>query len=220
MVTMNYFGNRTGMKLGLFGGTFDPIHRGHIAIAEGSIEKMKLDGVLFMPAGQPWMKTESPISSKVHRLEMVKLAIKPFEEFEVSDIEIKRLGPTYTIDTLIQLKHGPHSQSDIYLILGIDAALAIKEWYSSGEIARLCEVIIAPRGDSRSDHERHIEQIENDIGKPVHVLNIPHINVSGTEIRSMIASHMDVTEMISRDIEEYIRDQGLYLEDLNEREHD
>ncbi len=212
---MNYFGNR----IGILGGTFDPIHMGHVAIATGAIKQVRLDRIVFVPAGDPWMKADKPISAKSHRLEMVRLAVKPYKEFEVSDIEIKRPGPTYTVDTLAELKGGPYSNDDIYVIVGIDAALKIQEWYKPRELAQLCELVVAPRGGNQIDQAEHIRQIEINIGKPVHVLNIPHVSVSGTEIRNMIASHAKATGLVSTEVGQYIRKKGLYLEEPYDKGH-
>ena len=212
---MNYSGNR----IGILGGTFDPIHMGHIAIANGAIKQLRLDRVVFVPAGDPWMKADKLISSTVHRLEMVRLAVERYKEFEVSDVEIKRSGPTYTVDTLTDLKAGPYSNDDIYVIVGMDAALTIHDWYEPRELARLCELVIAPRGDSQVDQAEHIRQIEINIGKPVHVLNIPPVSVSGTEIRNMIASHAKATGLVSTEVGQYIRNKGLYLGEPYDKEH-
>ena len=212
---MNYSGNR----IGILGGTFDPIHMGHVAIASGAITQLGLDRVVFVPAGDPWMKADKPISSKVHRLEMVRLAVKRYKEFKVSDVEIKRPGPTYTVDTLAELKAGPYSNDDIYVIVGIDAALTIHDWYEPRELARLCELVVAPRGDSKIDQAAHIKQIEINIGKPVHVLNIPHVSISGTEIRNMIASHTKINGLVSTEVGQYIRNEGLYLGEPYDNDH-
>ena len=96
------------MKIGLLGGTFDPIHFGHLDIAKYSLEYLELDQILFIPAGLPYLKNNQKLSSPFHRLKMVKLAIEQYPQFEVSDIEIFREGPTYTIDTINQLQSPDH----------------------------------------------------------------------------------------------------------------
>ena len=116
------------MRLGIFGGTFDPIHNGHLIVAERVGTEMRLDQVIFIPAGQPWFKEGQTVTDAKHRLEMTRLAVADNPHFAVSDVEVRRDGPTYTVDTLTELRGEVGDGIQFYFILGIDALNELHRW--------------------------------------------------------------------------------------------
>ncbi|HBJ30762.1 MAG TPA: nicotinate (nicotinamide) nucleotide adenylyltransferase, partial [Dehalococcoidia bacterium] len=145
-------------KIGLLGGTFDPIHIGHLLIAEDAREALGLDTVVFIPAGRPWLKANQSVTDPQHRLAMVGLAIGPNPHFQVSDIEIRRQGPTYTVDTLEQLQQDYSPNTEKFLILGMDSLNELARWRSPERLFDLCVVV----GVSRPGQEEiDIDKLES-----------------------------------------------------------
>ena len=124
------------MRLGVLGGTFDPVHTGHLVLAEQAREQLRLDRVLWVPAGDPWRKAGEPVSPAEHRLAMVRLAIERNDAFEVSTTELDRPGPTYTLDTLQQL-HEEYAAEELIFLLGLDALADLPNWHKPAELIRL-----------------------------------------------------------------------------------
>ena len=138
-------GDGAMLKIGILGGTFDPIHDGHLMIAESARVCLCLDEVIFIPAGRPWLKSDRMVSDPAHRLAMVELAILDNPRFEVSDIEIERPGPTYTVDTLAELHRRLGVRAELYLILGMDSARELGRWHRPERIFEMCTVVVVSR---------------------------------------------------------------------------
>ena len=132
------------MRLGLMGGTFDPIHLGHLLAAEEALDRCQLDEVLFVPAGRPWMKGEAGVSPAHHRINMTALAVAYNPRFSVSSIEMDREGPTYTVDTLEELFRENPSR-ELFLIVGADSVAQMGQWKGPERIQELCTVVAVPR---------------------------------------------------------------------------
>ena len=133
------------MKIGVFGGTFNPIHLGHIAIAEDVQKAVPLDKILFVPAGDPPHKKEKEIIPSRHRLEMVRLAVKDNPLFEVSDVEIKRSGKSYTVKTIEELKEADPLNREFYFIMGLDAFLEFPSWRDPDRLSALSHLVVVSR---------------------------------------------------------------------------
>ena len=182
-------------RIGLLGGTFDPIHNGHIAIAKTAIQQLKLDKLLLIPAGNPWQKSE--FSDSKHRLEMVKKAGNDLENFEVSDIEVNKTGPTYTFETLQEL-HKKYPNSELILILGSDAVAGFDTWKESNLVKTLARIYVVQRaGDFTQDW--HFDRIQ-----------MPPIEISSTEIRERVKNSESISELVPKSVNEYISANGLY----------
>ena len=134
-----------GRGIGVLGGTFDPIHYGHIALGKKVASTLKLKRILFIPAGNPWMKSEKSVSSAHHRLKMLELGIAGIEEFSFSDMEIKRSGPTYTYETILDLTKDKPETKTIYLILGWDAIKEFHRWKNSDRLLKLVRIVAVAR---------------------------------------------------------------------------
>ena len=132
-------------RVGILGGTFDPVHSGHLMIAERALAELGLDQVLFVTAGSPRLKRQAPSAASEHRLEMVRLAVEHDGRFAVSDAEIHRHGPTYTVDTLEHVLREYGSGDELYFILGVDVLPRFHEWRNSERILELCRLVVVSR---------------------------------------------------------------------------
>lgn len=191
------------MKLGVLGGTFDPIHFGHLRIAEAARKIIGLDKVVFIPTGIPWLKAGTKITDANHRMEMVRLAIKPNKFFSVSSIDVDRLGNTYTRDTLVELKKELPTSTQIFFIIGGDSFNSFSKWKEPEEILRLANLVVIKRPG-------HLWQQFNKIQDNVIFVEGPIVNISGTEIRSRAADGNLLEEMIPKSVEDYIYQNNLY----------
>tara|TARA_B000000460_G_scaffold248775_1_gene227180 strand:- start:153 stop:1340 length:1188 start_codon:yes stop_codon:yes gene_type:complete len=199
------------MRIGILGGTFDPVHIGHLVLAEEALSKLKLDQIWFIPTGEPWLKESLEITDGFNRLEMVKIATKSNPRFVASSIEIDRSGPTYTIDTLRYLKDKLGTETSIYFILGLDTLANFHRWNQPEEILDLCEFVVSNRpgfGNTKILDEQ-LERFES-IGSITTLLNIPMLDISGTDLREMIRQGLSIKYRVPDGVEEYIYFNGLY----------
>lgn len=198
------------MKMGVMGGTFDPIHNGHLRVAEEVQEKLKLDSVLFVPAGRPWMRAQEPVASPEDRREMVRIAVAGKPYFKVSDIEIERLGPSYMAETIAELKKQSVAGIVIYLILGWDAIAALPQWREPARLLEMCRLVAVKRPGYAPPDLISMEAYLHGISEKVIVLEKPEIDISASEIRERLAKGLSVGRMIPGAVVKYIREHGLY----------
>jgi len=201
------------MDIGILGGTFDPIHNGHLLVAEEARARLNLDEVLFIPAGLPWLKEDKTIVAAEHRVQMVRLAITGKPYFQLSTIEVERGGPSYSVDTIAELKAQLGTGTELFFILGWDSVAQLPHWRGPSQLIRLCHLVAVPRpGFTLPD----LESLEKDIpgltGRLI-VLDGPHIDISATEIRRRVAQGLPVSDLVPGAVEEYIKKQGLYTAD-------
>lgn len=196
------------MKLGILGGTFDPIHFGHILMAQAALDEMALDRVLLLPGGDPPHKT--PYAPKADRLHMVRLAADTDERFLVSDMELKRAGRTYTVDTLLQLRDEyPHAQ--LTYIVGSDTLMLFPSWKDAERVATLCDMAVILRpGDSREAIQGTIAQYHETLGLHAVLLRFTGPDISSTAIRSAAQTGLPLDGLVPEAVAGYIRDKGLY----------
>jgi len=190
-------------KIGILGGTFDPIHLGHLVLAEQVREKFQLERVIFIPSATPPHKTEQELSPANHRFEMTKLALEGNSFFSVSDIELKREGLSYTIETLRKLKK-LYEDSEIYFLTGSDVLDEITTWKNPEEIYRLAKIVIAVRpGFDKFNPEDHFAQ------KSI-IATITGVDISSTQIREKVRKGESIKYLVPSKVEEYIRKENLY----------
>lgn len=190
-------------RLGILGGTFDPVHVGHLLAASEALYSFDLDRVVLVPAGRPWQKTG--YADAEDRLLMTTLAAATHSKISVSRAELDRQGPTYTVDTL-QAFRDFFEAAELFFIIGADAVADLASWHRPNDIAGLCEVIAVTRPGT----ELVIE--ERSPGWPtVHRLEIPGLDVSSTDIRKRIASGRPIDYLVPVEVARYIREQGLYV---------
>ncbi len=188
-------------KIGIFGGSFDPIHIGHLITAEKLLEKRKLEKIFFIPAFISPHKIDYDYSAPDHRYNMVKLAIKNNSYFEVSDIEIKEGVVSYTLNTLLQFKKNYES---VELIIGFDNLIRFDQWYKPDEILELADLVVMKRS-----YDKEIKN-PNKYFEVAEFVDTPTIDVSGTEIRKRISNNLPIDYYVPEAVKNYIIKNKLY----------
>jgi len=189
-----------GLRLGIMGGTFDPIHYGHLAAAEEAKHCFGLEKVLFLPCGRPPHKKDYQVTDPEHRFEMTRLAIE-------DNPEIDRPGASYTIDTVSELKR-QYPGAALYFITGADAILEILTWKEPQRLARICELIAASRPGY--DLAKFQQEVGKDFAPRVHLLNVPGVNISSTEIRRRASEGTPIRYLLPEGVRAYIERARLY----------
>ncbi len=182
-------------RIGILGGTFDPIHNGHLAIAKHALSQLDLEKIIFIPAGNPWQK--SRFSESSIRLELVKEAIKDNDKYEVSDIEVNNSEPSYTYETLQKL-HEKYEDTEFYLLVGSDAVANFDTWKQPNLVKTLARIYVASRkGDFVIDWR-------------FDRLNMEPVSVSATEIRERVKNAENISDLVPQNVSSYILANGLY----------
>ena len=197
------------MNIGVLGGTFDPIHMGHLIVAEEARIKLGFSEVLFVPAGQPWLKLDRTITPAVHRVEMVRRAIADNPHFKLSTLEVERPGPSYTVDTLAMLRKQLGREASFFFILGRDALAELPLWKEAEKLVQLCRLVVAPRLGSKD--LKHLEKIIPGLLDKVIQLDMPVIGISSSGIRQRLAQGLPIRYLVPSEVEKYITKQKLYL---------
>jgi nicotinate-nucleotide adenylyltransferase len=195
------------MRVGVLGGTFDPVHNGHLVLAAAARDHFRLDLVLFVPAGDPWRKTRTILSAH-HRLGMLRLAIARDESLGISDVELRRDGPSYTADTLESLA-GERLDDQFWFIVGADALEDMPNWKDPARIVSHAIIAVAPRGDV--DINEAYRKVPELAGR-VETFPMAPVETSSTEIRERVARGQDVQALVPDAVAEYIRMNRLYLD--------
>jgi nicotinate-nucleotide adenylyltransferase len=213
------------MKIGLFGGTFDPIHWGHLRNAEEVREAFRLDRILFIPAAVPPHKKRQPTTTAQDRLAMVRRASAKNPGFAVSTVELSRSGRSYSFDTLRYFAKREKKRDSIYFILGMDAFRDIGSWKDYKEIFPLCHLIVTSRpgrGDSFKlgdipvavrklfCYDSKIGAYRHQSGTRLHFLKLTDIAISASEIRARVKAGKSIRYLVPSEVEDYIRRKGLY----------
>ena len=196
------------MNIGILGGTFDPIHIGHLVVAEEARIKLGLSEVLFVPAGQPWLKQARDITPAAHRVEMVRRAIADNPYFKLSTLEVDHPGPSYTVDTLTLLQDQLSSESSLFFILGRDTLAELPLWKEPRKVIQLCRLVVPPRLGSRD--LRHLEEAIPGLLDKVIQLDMPVIGISSSEIRHRIAQGLPIRYLVPSVVEKYIAEHRIY----------
>jgi nicotinate-nucleotide adenylyltransferase len=189
------------VKIGIFGGTFDPPHIGHLIAAQDACMQLALDRVLFVPAGQPPHKLDQKVSPPELRLEMLTAALADDERFQVSQVELRRAGPSYMVDTLRELRRD-FSGDDLFLLLGADQVRELHTWREPEEVARLAHIVLISRTGVVA-----VPQLQVLVGQSIEVTRI---DVSATQIRHRIAAGQPIRYLVPPAVEQIIRRRGLY----------
>lgn len=198
------------MNVGVLGGTFDPIHIGHMAVAEEVLLRLGLSEVLFVPAGQPWLRRHSPVASAEHRVAMVRLAIAGKPYFRLSTIEVDRDGPSYSVDTVAELHHQFGAEAEISFILGWDSLAGLPRWREASRLVQMCRLVAVPRlGYQRPDTEVLATRIPGLLERVV-LLDRPEIDISASEIRDRVARGLSIHQLVPESVADYIKEHRLY----------
>lgn len=199
-------------RIGICGGTFDPIHFGHLKMAALSKEKFSLDRIVFIPTGTPPHKQSSEVTHGEKRFQMLQLAVDSIPGFEASRIEIDRVGFTYTVDTLMELKRVFGSETELFFIVGADVVKDLLTWKNWKTVFTLCHFIAVLRpGFEVSNFEETVKQLKNHYGVEISELEAPLIPISSSLIREKVAQGQPIGEYVPERVERYILDHELYI---------
>jgi nicotinate-nucleotide adenylyltransferase len=185
-------------KIGILGGTFNPIHAGHLMLAEGASNVLGLDCVLFVPCNFPPHKNPSDLVSAKDRIAMVRLAIKGNSSFKVSMIELKRGGKSYSVDTLKELHKKYKGKAKFFFIIGSDSFSGLKKWKDVDELIKLCTLVAAKRPGYNFKY------------KGIKLVDIPTLHISSTEIRRFIKNDIGIKYLVPDSVRKYIGKRKLY----------
>ena len=199
------------MNIGVLGGTFDPIHIGHLVLAEEVRTRLNLAEILFMPAGQPWLRVDSPISPAEHRMEMMRLAIADKPYFKLSTMEIERGGPTYTVDTIAELKARLGPEDELFFILGWDNLAKLPQWRQPSRLITMCRLVAIPRPSYPLPDLKALEASIPGLSQKVTFMDKPEIDISASSIRERVAQGLSIHHLVPGPVERYIKEHKLYL---------
>jgi nicotinate-nucleotide adenylyltransferase len=198
------------VKLGILGGTFDPVHLGHLIIAQEAQARLGLDQILFVPTGQPWMKRGRAISLGEHRVAMARLAVAENPTFQVSSMEVDRPGPTYTVETLRAIRRAEPGDQELFFIIGADALEGLEGWKEPEAILEMCTLVVVSRpGHPEPDIPGVAAGLPGE-GHRVRRLTGIQIGIGGSEIRERVAAGLPIRYWVPPAVEEYIVRNGLY----------
>ena len=198
-------------SIAIMGGTFDPIHYGHLATAEAVRYAFGIEKVVFIPAGCPAHKEQEKVSQKEHRYQMTVLATASNPNFEVSRMELDRPGVTYSVDTVAQIRQVCGEDTKLYFITGADAVHDLDTWKTPERLITLCEFIAVTRpGYQKKDLAAEVGQIQTLYPGKIHYFEVPALEISSSDIRSRIRKGMPVKYLLPETVEEYIQNHHLY----------
>ena len=197
------------MNIGILGGTFDPIHIGHLVVAEEARIRVGFNEVLFVPAGQPLLKPDRNITPSNQRVEMVRRAIADNPHFKLCTIEAERPGPSYTVDTLTMLREQLGSEVGLFFILGRDTLAELLSWKEPKKLVQTCRLVVAPRLGSKD--LQHLETEIPGLLDKIIQLDMPVIGISSSGIRQRIAQGLPIRYLVPACVEKYITEQKIYF---------
>ncbi len=203
-------------KIGIFGGSFNPIHTGHLIAAQETLDALKLDKVIFIPAGNPPHKSQSNLAAAEDRYEMVRLAIQDNPGFEISGMEMEREGKTYSFDTLVALKK-QFDDIDMHFIIGFDTLKELHTWRNIQGIFNIVSFAVVNRGNEAIEIKQWIEDRQRTYGGTIDYIPIPDIQISSTDIRHRIQDERSIKYLVPDAVEHYIKSRGLYMDDAKIR---
>lgn len=204
--------NTFSKKVGILGGTFNPIHYGHLYLAENAMKKAELDQILFIPSGVSYMKEQREVLPAFHRMEMTKLAILPYSKFQVSSIEVERTGNSYSYETVLALK-SQYPDVKFFFLTGADTIFSMESWKEPASIFHSVTILAAYRaGASLQQLKEQILYLEEKYGADIRLISDDHMDVSSSEIRDKIKRGISVHDLIPQAVAEYIEQHDLYRE--------
>ena len=198
------------MRRGILGGTFDPVHTGHLILAQEVQWRLGLDEVWFVHTGEPWLKRGEPLTGKDDRKAMVELAIGDTPTFRLSTVELDRPGDTYTVDTLEELRAGELKDDDVMLVMGVDTFDTLHRWKDPGRILELVRLVVALRPGYGAIDLTALEAVDPTAGERVMTVEMPLIEISGTELRRRASAGEPIHYLVPDAVREYIERNGLY----------
>ena len=198
------------MKVGVLGGTFDPVHLGHLRVAEAVTEKLGLSEILFVPAGQPWWKAGDTVSPAADRVAMLRLALAGKGRFRLSIMEVEGPGPTYTVNTMTELRERLGPAAELFFILGWDNLGQLPRWREPSRLIALCRLVAVPRVDFPPPDLDALEAAIPGISRALLLLEEPRIDINASMVRQRVAKGLSIRGLVPRAVERYIKEHGLY----------
>ena len=198
------------MKSGVLGGTFDPIHNGHLAVAEEVRRRLGLDEVIFVPAGKPWLRMTAPLSAATYRVRMVRLAIAGRPYCKLSLVEIERAGPSYTVDTVNRLRAQLDSGDELFFILGWDNLAELPRWHEPRQLVRACSLVAVPRPGYDLPDLKPLEALVPGLAASLILLDAPLVDISASLVRERVSRGLSIRQLIPGPVADYIEEHGLY----------
>lgn len=196
------------MRLGVFGGTFDPPHLGHLVLADRAREDLGLERLLWVSAGSPWRKAGRTVSPSGDRVAMVRLAIGEHDGFELSTLEVERHGPSYSVETLETLR-GEQPDARLFFIIGLDTLRDLPNWREPQRLLELATPAVAARGGEQLTRAE-LEALSPGLADRAAWIDMPRLDISGTELRRRAAEGRTLRYLVPDAVERYIREHGLY----------
>ncbi len=201
------------VRIGILGGTFNPVHVGHLAMAEGAREALRLERVLFIPANVPPHKDALGLAPCEDRLRMLHLALDGNPDFEVSDVECERPAPSYTVDTLKALREGLDADAEMFFIIGADSVPELPTWHRIDDLVHMCTIVPVNRpGISLENMSALAKAIGADEAEALlrRLIHLPLVDVSSTEIRKRVRTNRSIRYLVPEQVRAYILARGLY----------
>lgn len=201
------------MNIGILGGTFDPIHNGHLVIAEEARVWLNLSGVIFVPAGQPCLKEDVVVSDAEHRLQMVRLSIEDKPQFKLSTVETDRPDPSYMVDTMAELHKHLEAGDEPFLILGWDSLAELPQWREPSQLITMCHLVAVSRPDFPRPNLKKLEADIPGLSQRVVMMDRINIDISASMIRDRVSRGLSIRHLVPEPINEYIKQHRLYISD-------
>lgn len=200
------------MKVGVLGGTFDPVHNGHLIIAEEAQAKLGLSKVIFIPAGRPWFKDGENVSDMEWRLDMLRLAVEGNSAFEIDVQELERPGASYTVDTMEQLSARLGEGMQLFFIIGLDALAELGRWKEPRRLASICHFATMRRPGYTALDLDPLEKEVPGVSDRIHVLDNVQVDISSSDIRERVKEGLSIRYLVPPAVGSYIEEKGLYRE--------
>jgi nicotinate-nucleotide adenylyltransferase len=199
------------IRYAIMGGSFDPIHFGHLAAAESVRQNLNCQKIIFIPLGNPPHKKNRILSDSIHRYTMTVLATCSNPCFEVSNIETNREGYTYTLNTITELNEYYGKEVELLFITGADALFEIETWYKVDELLKLCSFVAVTRpGYDKSMLEQKLQYLQSKYNSKIHIIDVPGLNISSTDIRERIKKGASIRYLVPEAVEQYIYKHRLF----------
>ena len=198
------------MRKGILGGTFDPIHNAHLAIAEEVRRLLSLDEVIFVPAGCPRLKSANPVATPEQRVHMVRLAIGGSPYYRLSTVEIEHPGPSCSVDTVAELRKQLDKDGELYFILGQDNLAELPRWREPERLVQMCRLVAVPRPGQILPDLEALEVSVPGLGKSLIRLDAPEVDISASDIRERVSRGLPIRHLVPEAVADYIAEQGLY----------
>lgn len=196
-------------RIGVIGGTFDPIHYGHLAAAEEARVRMNLERVLFVVAGVPPHKLDEEVTPVEHRLAIVSLAIASNPHFEISRVDVDRPGPSYTVDTISILRKQWGQETEVYFIMGLDSLVELPTWHHPQRLIQLCRLLAVKRPGFETDMAE-LEASVPGISSRVEIIDMPEMDISSSDLQQRVRDGLPIKYQVPGEVERYIMEHGLY----------